>query len=179
MAAKKISSVYTELRARMDKYERDLRKAKGITEKGADKIQRRLNKISFRGATASMAKFSRSFMRLQALMGAGFIGYGLARVAGSFLEVAASFEQMEVKLDTLTRGRGKETLEAINAWAITMPVNTRAAVDSFVLMQAMGLDPTIEKLQILTDVAAIFGDDVLKRVSLQSVSYTHLRAHET
>ena len=108
---------------------------------------------------SSLMSFNAAFLAL-----AG--SYAIQRVAGSFLDVAASFEKMEVKLDALTRGRGTETLEEINEWAIKMPVNTREAVDAFVTMQAMGLDPTIDKMQILTDVSSIFGDDVLGRVAL-------------
>ena len=99
-----------------------------------------------------------------------FVGFAAAAagagIAGSFLETAASFEKMGVKLDALTKGMGTETLEEINEWAIKMPVNTKQAVDAFVTMQAMGLQPTIDKMQILADVSSIFGDDVLGRVSL-------------
>ena len=48
-----------------------------------------------------------------------------------------------------------------------MPVNTGKAVAAWVQMKALGLDPTIERLQTLTDVATIFGEDVLSRITLQ------------
>jgi len=92
-------------------------------------------------------------------------GYGLKRLAESSLDVASSFEQMEIKLDVMTRGKGPETLDRINQWALDMPVNTREAVDTFTLMQAMGLDPTIEKMEVLVDVSSIFGDDAMPRVA--------------
>jgi tape measure domain-containing protein len=90
---------------------------------------------------------------------------GIAFTAKSFTDVASSFEDMEIKLNALTKGKGKETLEEINAWALKMPVNTRKAVDTFIMMQAMGLNPTIEKMQILTDVSSIFGEDAMPRVA--------------
>lgn len=102
----------------------------------------------------------------QQLIGLGAIYFG-KRLAADFIDVAASFEAMEVQLDVLTKGRGKETLHELNQWALDMPVNTQKAVDSFRLMTAMGLDPTIKSLETLTDVASIFGDDVLQRLALQ------------
>lgn len=92
-------------------------------------------------------------------------GFGLKLLASSMIDVASSFELMEVKLDTLTRGRGVETLKEINAWALRMPVDTRKAVDAYTKMQAMGLDPTIKKMQTLVDVASIMGNDTLPRVA--------------
>lgn len=92
-------------------------------------------------------------------------GYSLSRIASSAIETAASFEQMEMKLEALTKGRGKETLAEINDWAKNMPVNTEKAVNAFVSMQAMGLKPTIDKMETLTNVAIIFGEDALPRVS--------------
>ena len=72
---------------------------------------------------------------------------------------------MEVKLDALTKGRGTETLEALNEWALRMPVNTQKAVSTFSMMQAMGLDPTIAKMQTLVDVSVLFGEDAMPRVA--------------
>jgi tape measure domain-containing protein len=92
-------------------------------------------------------------------------GLGLGLIARGFIQTAASFEQMQVKLDALTKGRGRETLEEINAWALTMPVNTRKAVDTFSMMMAMGLDPTIEKMQTLVDVSVLFGEDAMPRIA--------------
>jgi len=91
--------------------------------------------------------------------------YGLKMAATAALDVASSFELMQVKLDALTKGKGAETLERINAWALEMPVNTRKAVDTFAMMQAMGLDPTIEKMQTLVDTSSIFGQEAMPRVA--------------
>jgi len=92
-------------------------------------------------------------------------GYGVTRLASGFLDTATSFEQMRLKLDALTKGKGLETLEAINAWALRMPVNTQKAVNTFVMMKAMGLDPTIQSMQTLVDVSVLFGEDAMPRVA--------------
>ena len=91
--------------------------------------------------------------------------YMIKQISDGFMDTAKAFEAMEIKLNALTRGRGIETLERINAWAMTMPVNTRKAVDAFTMMQAMGLQPTIDKMQTLVDVSAIFGEDAMPRVA--------------
>jgi len=93
------------------------------------------------------------------------IGLGAGLVARSFLSIASSFEQMEKQLDQLTKGKGTETLEELNTWAKQMPVNTQQAVSAFVQMQAFGLDPTLEKMEILTDIATVMGESALPRVS--------------
>lgn len=91
--------------------------------------------------------------------------YASLKIAQGFIDTAASFEAMEIKLQELT-GHGKQTLEELTAWAMKMPVSTKQAVESFTLLQAMGIEPTIEKLQILTDVSSILGQDVMPRLSL-------------
>lgn len=108
---------------------------------------------------------TRSVTSLKGALAALGVGYGLTELARAGISVASSFEQMQIKLDALTNGRGRQTLEDLNAWAVKMPVNTQEAVDTFVMMQALGLDPTIDKMQTLVDVSAIFGDDAMPRVA--------------
>lgn len=92
-------------------------------------------------------------------------GIGAGVVARQFVGVASSFEDMQIKLDALTKGKGVETLERINEWAKTMPVNTQQAVSTFAMMRAMGLDPTIEKMQTLVDTSVLFGEDAMPRIA--------------
>ena len=92
-------------------------------------------------------------------------GVGLGLLAGSAVETASSFEQIETKLDALTKGKGKETLDELNQWALDMPVNTQKAVDAFSLMQAMGLEPTIEKMETLVDTSTVFGEETMPVVA--------------
>jgi len=158
--AAKLGQIYVEINARFDRLEKDLKKGRQVSERQTKLMQRTFDRINFDRAQNSLRNFQRLLFTVAA-------GYGIKRLAQSAIETAASFEAMEIKLNQLTRGRGKETLDALNAWALEMPVNTQKVVDSFVMMQAMGLDPTIEKMQILTDVASIFGEDALQRVALQ------------
>ena len=120
---------------------------------------------AFTTLKGKMAALTKSVFSLQGGLVALAGAYGLKMAATAALDVAASFEQMQVKLDALTKGKGAETLDKINAWALEMPVNTRKAVDTFAMMQAMGLDPTIEKMQTLVDTSSIFGEETMPRVA--------------
>ena len=92
---------------------------------------------------------------LATYFGARAIG-GLTR---GIIQTGAGFEKMRIQLDTLTRGQGQETLDALNEWAKDMPVNTEKAVEAFIRMKAMGLDPTIEDMTTLVDTTSALGGD--------------------
>jgi len=113
------------------------------------------------GLRSGIRSLSGAVFSLQGAM----LSLGGGLVARSFLNVAVSFEQMEKQLDQLTKGKGTETLEKINTWAKSMPVDTQQAVSAFVQMQAFGLNPTLEKMEILTDVATVMGQHAFPRVS--------------
>lgn len=123
------------------------------------------SQAAFAQVKNAIRELSASVFSLKGVLAGLGAGIGFGALAKSVVDTASSFEQLEVKLDTLTRGRGKETLEAINAWAKDMPINTREAVDVFAMMQAYGLNPTIEKMQTLVDVSSIFGEDAAPRVA--------------
>ena len=129
--------------------------AKDLTGKAFDHVTGRL-----------MALERRVFSLGSAFAGFG-LGFGASQLAAHVEKTAEGFEVLEAQLDILYRGNGKQVLEEINAWALDMPINTQKAVDAFVQMKALGLEPTLDRLQTLTDVATIFGDDVLKRIVLQ------------
>ncbi len=134
----------------------------------AGKVFRDVSRESSRAFHAMSSEAEKLKRRLTGLHGAFLTlagGYGITRLAKSFLDTAVSFEQMQLKLDALTGGRGKETLEALNKWALEMPVNTEKVIDTFVMMKAMGLDPTRKSLETLINVAVIFGEDAMPRVA--------------
>lgn len=86
-----------------------------------------------------------------------FIGLGLGVLAKEVLAVGTRFEQLQIALDTITKGKGIETFNALNLWALRMPGNTEKAIQSFVQMRAMGLKPTIDQMTILMDTTSAFG----------------------
>jgi len=124
-------------------------------QRGLDQLRQKVQRVS-----QSITRFMvRAGVAVTAL-GAAFIA-----ISRSIIQTASSFEMMEIKLDALTKGKGAETLERLNKWALTMPVNTQKAIDTFVLMKAMGLDPTIKSMEILVDVASVFGEEAMPRVA--------------
>lgn len=83
---------------------------------------------------------------------------GLAKnLTIEFTKTAMQFESMKVTLDTLTKGQGAEWFGKLNAWALKMPITTQGAVQGFIRLRAMGLQPTIEQMTILTDATAALG----------------------
>jgi tape measure domain-containing protein len=85
----------------------------------------------------------------------GFGGFGL--LANQTINGASSFENMRLSLDTMTKGQGATTLNQLNEWALKMPVNTQKAVQSFIMMRAMGLDPTLAQMTTLVDTMSALG----------------------
>lgn len=124
-------------------------------QKGLDQLRQKVQRVS-QSITRFMVKAGVAVTAL----GATFIA-----ISRSIIQTASSFEMMEIKLNALTKGKGADTLEQLNKWALTMPVNTQKAIDTFVLMKAMGLDPTIKSMETLVDVASVFGEEAMPRVA--------------
>ena len=132
---------------------RDLNKELG-------KTQVRVNSVG-----AAYANLKTRIFSLKTAIAGVFIGLGMRSLIKGTLETAASFEQLERKLNVLTKGKGKQTLEELNEWALTMPINTKGAIDVFSQMIAYGLNPTIAKMQTLVDVSTIFGEQSVPRIA--------------
>ena len=158
--ATKAGSLYLEVRAQIKKLSEDLAQAHNVAKSGSTRIQSSLDKINLNKASESITRF-------QKLLAVGFISVGIKNLASSFIETAASFETMQTKLEALEGSRGTRLFEALNKMALELPVSTQKVVQSFVTMQAMGLEPTRKQMLILSDVAAVLGDDVFDRVVLQ------------
>ena len=97
--AKKVGSVYTEIRARLDKYERDLARAQGKTVKSANKMQGRFNKLNFDKAGKSLNKF------MGILAGAaGFKAF--TNIIGQSISLQAEWEQRLLRTQALIESTG-------------------------------------------------------------------------
>jgi len=86
-------------------------------------------------------------------------GYGLKKLADGFIEVGSSMDKMRISLDTITKGEGNKWFKELNEWALKMPINTEKAIQSFTMMRAMGLRPTIEDMTVLVDTTSALGGD--------------------
>ena len=158
--ARKVGSIYAEVIAKLDRLEKGLNQGQQMAQRSAAKMQSTFDKINFDQATNSFSKFQR-------LLIAGVAGVGVKNIAAGFIETAASFEMMRTKLEAIEGARGLRLFEDLNKMALELPVSTQKVVQSFVTMQAMGLEPTRRQMLILADTAAVLGDDVFDRIVLQ------------
>ena len=127
--------------------------------KGFDKALRQVTNFE-RQATKTFTAVNK---RVDSLIGSFFslktalAGAGLSLIAKGFLDTAASVEKLKVSLDTITKGKGQATFDALNQWAIDMPINTQKAIETFINLKAMGLDPTLETMTTLVDTTSALG----------------------
>jgi len=134
------------------RYEQDIDRAKGTIKKFGQTSVTYLNKASM-----SVKFFTRGVFSLKGMLIGLAGGYGLQKISSSFLDTAKSAERLNISLDTITKGKGKETFDALNKWAAKMPVNTEKAITSYKNLRAMGLEPTLKDMTTLVDTASALG----------------------
>jgi tape measure domain-containing protein len=142
------------------KAERQMKSSFSAISRAAKSTEKTLSRMGS-GLGKGLKSVSSHLFSLKTLLAGAATGWA----ADKFMDVASSFEQMGLKLNALTDGKGAETLKEINDWAMKMPVNTQKAVDTFAMMKAMGLDPTIDSMQTLVDVSVIFRENAMPRVA--------------
>jgi tape measure domain-containing protein len=116
------------------------------------KIQDRLGLVK-RAAGGILTKLT----SLKTVAVGALVGWGVKKLAGSFLEVGSSMDQLKLSLDTITKGEGAEWFQKLNEWALKMPINTKTAIEAFTQMRAMGLQPTIDQMTTLVDTTSALG----------------------
>lgn len=126
-----------------------------------------LAKMFTAGLGGAVSKIGKALMSLKTIAIGALAGWGVEKLASDFIDTASGFEKMQLSLDTITKGEGKEWFEKLNEWALKMPVNTEKAIQSFISMRAMGLTPTIEQMTTLVDTMSALGGegDMLKGIS--------------
>jgi len=119
------------------------------------------------GLGGAIGKVGRTLTSLKTLALGALAGWGLEKLASSFIDTASSIEGMKLSLDTITKGKGEEWFKELNEWALKMPVNTEKAIKSFTMMQAMGLKPTIDQMTVLVDTMGALGgnEDAMEGIS--------------
>lgn len=151
----------SDLQAAVSQAQETLKKYDRSVNRQLSKAEDRF-KVFGRRVRTIFASIGRTIFSLKSALLA--IGSGL--VLRGFVRISAQFEQMQLKLNAITKGRGAETLERINKWAIEMPINTQRAVAAFSLMNAMGLKPTIKMMETLVDASVLFGEHAMGRIAL-------------
>lgn len=109
MASAKVGSVYAEIRARLDKYERDLKKAHTQTITATKKIQRSVNKINFDSPAKSLERFGSVFKTAIA-------GIAVGTVFKEIITAASDLEEVTSKFEVVFAGQ----IKTVEKWADTL-----------------------------------------------------------
>ncbi len=131
-------------------------KVKQMSDRSMGAVEK-LSKKFTGGLGGAISKVSKGLLNLKTMAVAALTGWGLKTLAAGMIKVGSSMDQMKISLDTITKGHGLEWFNKLNTWALKMPVNTQKAIQSFTMMRAMGLDPTIKQMTILVDTMSALG----------------------
>jgi len=160
-----ISSLSVQLGINSGAFIRDMGKARAAVRSNSARINKFLGKTQrqFRQTTRSVKNMAASIFSLKRIAVGAFVGWGIKRLADSFIETGASMDKMKLSLDTITKGSGAEWFAKLNQWALKMPINTQKAIQAFTTMRAMGLEPSIKDMTTLVDTTSALGggSDVL------------------
>lgn len=165
MAAKKVSSVYTEIRARMDKYEKDLAKARGITTKSTGRMQKRINKLSFDSATKSLQKFIGAFAVAASVK--SFLGF-----MGDAVELHASWERRLLRTEALIKSTGAAAgFSAMQLESFAVEMDKSTLFDKRGIMDAINVMQTFRKVQ-----GSTFKQAIRLSADLAEINQTSVKA---
>ncbi|MEW6427332.1 MAG: tape measure protein [Thermodesulfobacteriota bacterium] len=131
-------------------------KTKSMSSRAMDKLKS-LEEGFRRGIGGAIGWVADKLTSLKTLAVGALTGWGLKSLADSFVTVGSSMDQMKLSLDTITKGQGDEWFEKLNDWALKMPINTERAIQSFTMMRAMGLKPSIADMTTLVDTTSALG----------------------
>jgi len=156
----KTIDIVVELRNKTTKALKEIETNVKAVPKATGGILTALQRIAI-GSAAVLGTISRLVFSFKGLLAAG----GIALTAKSFLDVASSFEQMELKLNAITKGGGRQTLEALSDLAMELPVSLQQLVDAFTMLQSQGLKPTEDKLKTLVNVGQVLGEQTMPLIA--------------
>jgi len=109
------------------------------------------------GFHKSMSGLQKTAIGLGTAFGVIIGAKGLSSMIRGVVSTTAAFEKMRISLDTLTKGKGEEWFQKLNEWAMRMPISTEEAIQGFIRMRAMGMEPTIKQMEILVDAVSAVG----------------------
>lgn len=114
-----------------------------------------------------------SLTATMATMGVAFVIAGAGKLASNFIDIASSFEQLEIRLKSVmgTAASGEEAFNWIKQFAVDTPFSVRDTTEAFMRLKNAGLDPMDGTLQKIADSAAKYttGADGMTRVMTQLV----------
>jgi tape measure domain-containing protein len=126
-------------RKRLKRYERQ-------TENVSRSVQKNFSR---------MAQFAKIYIGYQAVDAFRMLGQNL-------INTADQVERLKISLISLKRdtAKGLATFNKLDEWAKNMPIRTEEAIDQFRRLTAMGLNPTITQMELITDTVSALGGGV-------------------
>ena len=149
----RLLETWVEISARDTKLNMGLKTANKYARQQVSEMQRTLDSLSFKSL---MPKFMDS---TAANLGLIALGTSAVYAGKKLLDVAGNLQVLKISLDTVTKGHGEEWFGKLNKFALDLPVNLSATIDSFRRMTAMNLQPTVEQMQILVDASSSLGGE--------------------
>ncbi|RLA87312.1 MAG: hypothetical protein DRG40_00690 [Deltaproteobacteria bacterium] len=94
-------------------------------------------------------------------------GYGLQRLTREVLQTADNFRRYQLQLEVLTGSHRKavETWQQMLTFAEKTPFTIKEVMDTYTLLKAYGVEPTVEMMTHFGNVASVMGREVLPRLA--------------
>lgn len=116
----------------------------------------------FDGVDRSINRASGSFGRMRGLLAGAITVGGITAFTNSVIEASSRAEDLKTTLETVTGSAqaGDEAFRFINDFATRTPFDIETLTETFIKLQAAGIEPTEELLTTFGDMAAVTTDKV-------------------
>ncbi len=101
----------------------------------------------FQGISMTVNGFISGLHRIDSVLA----GIGIYKLSKDLVNFSSEAERAITSLNVLTKGAGEETYTALRRWAMQMPINTEQAISLFIKLKARGINPTLERMTLLSD----------------------------
>ncbi|RLG40814.1 MAG: hypothetical protein DRO01_03565 [Thermoproteota archaeon] len=94
-------------------------------------------------------------------------GYGLQRLTREVLRITDDFRRYQLQLEVLTGSHTKavQTWQQMLTFAEKTPFTIKEVMDTYTLLKAYGVEPTVEMMTHFGNVASVMGREVLPRLA--------------
>ena len=136
----------------------------GPLNKKVGKLDKQFDKVD-----KSIKKTSGSFSKMKGLLAGAITIGGLGVFTKSVVNASKEAEDLKTTLETVTGSaeEGDKAFKFINDFATRTPFDIKELTETFIKLKSSGLDPSVEMMTMLGDVAAVSSDKV---AALESVT---------
>lgn len=151
----KLGQIYVAVNARLDKFEKDLKKMKGQAKASSSKVQKTFDKINLKKAGRALLNFKTA---LVATAGA----YGLGRLSKSFLDASRVTENYQLRLQALlgSTEKGTQLFKEMAEFAGRVPFEFREIMSAATQLSGVmsgGIEEIKQWMPLIADLAAVSG----------------------